>query len=63
MRLLEDSLGRKAVLVSAQRPAVDVEATFASVEAIQALTGFSPSVPLSLGIPRFVAWFEGWRRG
>ena len=63
VRLLEVSLGRKAVLVSAQRPAVDVEATFASVEAIQALTGFSPSVPLSLGIPRFVAWFEGWRRG
>ena len=63
VRLLEVSLGRKAILVSAQRPAVDVEATFASVEAIQALTGFSPSVPLSLGIPRFVAWFEGWRRG
>jgi UDP-glucuronate 4-epimerase len=61
VRLLEESLGRKAIIRSAPRPAVDVEATFASVEAIGALTGFSPSVPLSEGIPRFVRWFEGWR--
>jgi UDP-glucuronate 4-epimerase len=61
VRLLEEALGRKAIIRSAPRPAVDVEATFASVEAIGALTGFSPSVPLSEGIPRFVRWFEGWR--
>lgn len=61
VRLLEDALGRKAIIRSAPRPSVDVEATFASVEAIGALTGFSPSTPLCLGIPRFVRWFEGWR--
>jgi UDP-glucuronate 4-epimerase len=63
VRLLEDALGRKAVLRSAPRPAVDVEATYASVEAIGALTGFSPSTPLSEGVPRFVRWFEAWRAG
>jgi UDP-glucuronate 4-epimerase len=63
VRLLEQALGRKAIIRSAPRPSVDVEATFASVEAIGALTGFSPSVPLSEGIPRFVRWFEAWRRG
>jgi UDP-glucuronate 4-epimerase len=63
VRLLEESLGRKAIIRSAPRPAVDVEATFASVEAIGALSGFSPATPLSLGIPRFVAWFQGWRAG
>jgi UDP-glucuronate 4-epimerase len=63
VRLLEDALGRKAVIRSAPRPAVDVEATYASVEAIGALTGFSPSTPLSEGVPRFVRWFEAWRAG
>jgi UDP-glucuronate 4-epimerase len=62
VRLLEESLGRKAVMRSAPRPSVDVEATFASVDAISGLTGFAPSTPLSVGIPRFVAWFETWRR-
>jgi UDP-glucuronate 4-epimerase len=63
VRLLEEALGRRATIRSAPRPSVDVEATFASVEAIGALTGFSPSTPLSEGIPRFVRWFEQWRNG
>lgn len=63
VHLLEGALGRKATIRSAPRPSVDVEATFASVEAIRALTGFSPSTPLSVGIPRFVRWFEAWRGG
>jgi UDP-glucuronate 4-epimerase len=61
VRLLEGALGRKAIVRSAPRPSVDVEATFASIDAIGTLTGFSPSTPLSVGIPRFVRWFEGWR--
>ena len=62
VRLLEEALGRQAIIRSAPRPAVDVEATFASVEAIGALTGFAPKTPLSQGIPRFVRWFEMWAR-
>jgi UDP-glucuronate 4-epimerase len=61
VRLLEDALGRKAIVRSAPRPSVDVAATYASIDAIETLTGFSPSTPLSLGIPRFVRWFEAWR--
>jgi UDP-glucuronate 4-epimerase len=63
VRLLEAALGRKAIIRSAPRPSADVEATFASVEAIGALTGFSPSTSLSVGIPRFVKWFERWQNG
>jgi len=63
VRLLEDALGRKAVVRSAPRPLVDVEATYASVDAIGALTGFAPSTPLSVGIPRFVTWLLGWLGG
>ncbi len=61
VRLLEDALGRKAVIRSAPRPAVDVEATFASIDAIAVLTGFAPTTPLAIGIPRFVAWFQQWQ--
>ena len=58
--LLESSLGRKAVRVDAPRPLADVQETFASVDAIQALTGFVPSTPLSVGIPRFARWYLEW---
>ena len=60
VRLLEAALGRNAIIQSAPRPSVDVEETFASVEKIGGLTGFSPSTRLEDGIPRFVAWFRAW---
>ena len=60
VRLLEEALGRKGIIHSAPRPAVDVEATFASIDAIATLTGFAPMTPLSIGIPRFVTWLKGW---
>jgi UDP-glucuronate 4-epimerase len=37
-----------------------VEETFASVDAIGALTGFAPRTSLEDGIPRFAAWFTAW---
>ncbi len=58
--LLEQSLGRKAIVKTVPRPAMDVEETFADVSAIGALTGFAPTTALSEGIPRFVAWFKEW---
>lgn len=58
--LLEEALGRNAVVRDAPRPAVDVEETFAAVDSIHELTGFSPSTALSTGIPRFVSWFRQW---
>jgi UDP-glucuronate 4-epimerase len=59
---LEQALGRTAVVRSVPRPAADVEETFASIEAITALTGFTPATSLHEGIPRFVAWFRAWHR-
>jgi UDP-glucuronate 4-epimerase len=58
--LLEKALGRRAILRDAPRPAADVEETFASVDAIAALTGYAPGTSLAEGIPRFVAWFRQW---
>ena len=60
IELLEQALGRRAVLHNAPRPAADVAETFAAVEVIAALTGFAPTISLEDGIPRFVAWFKDW---
>ncbi|HET6183707.1 MAG TPA: NAD-dependent epimerase/dehydratase family protein [Acetobacteraceae bacterium] len=58
VRLLEEGLGRLAVVREAPRPAADVEETFADIAGIRALTGFQPRTRLEEGIPRFVAWFR-----
>jgi UDP-glucuronate 4-epimerase len=60
--LLEQALGRPAVVRGAPRPGADVEETFASVASIAALTGFAPQTTLEVGIPRFAAWFKQWYR-
>jgi UDP-glucuronate 4-epimerase len=60
--LLEQALGRRAIVRDAPRPMADVEETFASLDAIGALTGFAPSTSLEEGIPRFVAWFRLWEK-
>jgi UDP-glucuronate 4-epimerase len=59
--LLEEALGRRAVIEAAPRPAADVRETFASVGAIEALCGYRPATSLAQGVPRFVAWFVDWR--
>ena len=59
--LLEQGIGRKAIIRYTKRPAADVADTCAVVNEIAALTGFAPQTPLSVGIPRFVDWFLQWR--
>jgi len=58
--LLEQELGRKAVIREAARPASDVAETFADVGAIAALAGFAPATPLAVGIARFASWFRAF---
>jgi UDP-glucuronate 4-epimerase len=59
--LLEQTLGRKARIVPAKRPLADVMSTFAATDALREVTGFAPSIPLDVGVPRFAAWFQEWR--
>lgn len=58
--LLEQALGRRAVVQQVARPLADVQETVASIGQIAALTGFAPATTLAEGIPRFVAWFTTW---
>lgn len=56
--LLEQELGRKAVIEARRRPLSDVEATWSSHEEMTALTGWRPVVTLEEGVKRFVDWFR-----
>ena len=58
--LLEQSLGRRAVVRSLPRPVADVVETWASVDQIADLAGYVPSTTLDEGVPRFVAWFRAY---
>ncbi len=58
--LLERSLGRRATIRLIPRPGTDIEASWASVDAIREVTGWVPSTRLEQGIPRFVDWFRSF---
>lgn len=62
VELLEQALGKRAVVVDTPRPATDVEETFADIEAIRALCGYEPSTSIEVGIPRFAEWYVSWRK-
>ena len=59
--LLEQALGRAAIIQEVARPAADVEETWASIDAIGALSGFVPTTTLDAGIPKFASWFLEYR--
>ena len=63
VRLLEEGLGRRAIVVSTPRPVADVAETCADLTAITAHAGYQPSTPLSEGVPRFVKWFRAYSSG
>jgi UDP-glucuronate 4-epimerase len=60
IELLEESLGRKAILDLLPMQPGDVAATTADVTALTAATGFAPSTPVETGIARFVEWYRDY---
>jgi len=50
-------LGRPAIKEYAPMQPGDVPVTYAAIDRLNALTGFSPSTPLAAGLGRFVAWY------
>ena len=57
VRLLEQALGRKAVLEFLPMQAGDMCATAADIADINAAAGFAPTTPIETGIARFTEWF------
>lgn len=59
---IEAATGRKAVMNMLPMQAGDVLKTFADVEALAADTGFRPTMPIDIGIRRFVDWYKDFYR-
>jgi UDP-glucuronate 4-epimerase len=55
--VIEEAVGRKAVVQMAPMQPGDVKETYADISAIQRDIGFSPKTPIETGIPRFVEWY------
>ena len=55
---IEQALGKKAIKHFMPLQPGDVEATSADITPAQQALGFTPSMPISEGIKRFVAWYK-----
>ena len=55
---LEAALGKKSEKIFEPMQPGDVKATYADIEASRRDLGYEPTVPISVGVPRFVEWFR-----
>src|ERR1700726_3149843 len=56
--VLEQALGRVAVKQMMPMQPGDVASTYADIEAARRDLGFAPQIPITVGLPRFVAWYR-----
>ena len=56
--VLEDALGKKAQTVMEPMQMGDVKETYADIEAIRRDLGYEPTIPINVGVPRFVEWYR-----
>jgi UDP-glucuronate 4-epimerase len=56
--LLEDAIGKKAVIDRKPEQPGDVPLTCADISKARKVLGYAPSTPITEGIPRFVAWYR-----
>lgn len=62
IRILEDKLGKKALMNLCPIQPGDVPATYADVNDLARDVGFSPKTSLDFGISRFVDWYREYYR-
>lgn len=57
VEVIQEKLGRKAIIEYADMQPGDVPATYADVADLARDVGFAPSTPIEVGIERFVNWY------
>jgi len=55
---IERALRKKAIIESRPLPPGDVLKTYADIEASTRDLGFKPTTPISVGVPKFIAWYR-----
>jgi UDP-glucuronate 4-epimerase len=58
VQLIEQNLGRKAILQKLPPQPGDVQITYADISKAQRLLGYRPTTPVEEGIKRFVEWYR-----
>ncbi len=58
IEVIEDTLGKKAKKNLLPLQPGDVPATYANIDDLIRDTGFKPSTPLDVGIPKFIEWYR-----
>ena len=58
IELLEDALGRPAIIERLPAQAGDVPLTYADITKSRAQLGYAPKIKIEQGIPLFVEWFQ-----
>ena len=60
VRILEETIGKKARRELLPMQPGDVPATYADVDDLMRDVGFRPATPIEQGIARFIAWYREW---
>jgi UDP-glucuronate 4-epimerase len=60
--VLEEALGRKAVMRMEPLQAGDIPETAADIEISRRDLGFEPTTPIEVGLPRFAAWYRDYHK-
>jgi UDP-glucuronate 4-epimerase len=60
INIIEDALGKKAIKNMMPMQPGDVPATYADIDDLMQLVGFTPKVPIDIGIRRFIDWYTGY---
>jgi UDP-glucuronate 4-epimerase len=58
--LIEESLGKKAIIDRQPMQPGDVSVTYADISKARQLLGYNPTTKIPEGIPRFVEWYRSW---
>ncbi len=62
VRILEETLGKKAIRELVPMQPGDVPATFANVDDLMREVDFKPATPIDVGIGRFIDWYRSYHR-
>ena len=60
IQTLEEIIGKEAVKEMVDMQPGDVLETYADIEELRELTGYTPSTELESGLKLFVKWYEGY---
>ena len=62
VKILEQTIGKKAIRELLPMQPGDVPATYADVDDLMRDVGFKPSTPIAEGIARFIAWYKQYHQ-